>query len=137
MATFSFKEYFSHIKAETLFQNVHHPRFLFTSPVADPLTFAQSRSAWCFLTFGFYLFMFAQRVKVPYFVLNVPYVVMLLERKDVDTFLSTHVFISNFAMHHDARPSVLARLLNSMPICCRVMRKQTGAAFHMSGPSIT
>lgn len=37
-----------------------------------------------------------------------------------------------FAMHHDAWPSVSARWLNSMPICCRVMRKQTRAAFCMS-----
>lgn len=58
-------------------------------------------------------------------------------KKYMDPFLSMHVFISQFAVHHDARPSVSARWLNSMPICCRVMRKQTGAAFHVSGPSIT
>lgn len=65
-------------------------------------------------------------------ILIVPYVVMLLERKCMEPFLCMHVFVSQFAMHHDARPSVSARWLNSLPICCRVMRKQTRAAFHTS-----
>lgn len=79
--------------------------------------------------------------KIPHsHILNLPSVVTLLveEKKKRGRGASkkknkkTHVFISQFAVHHDARPSVPARWLNPMPICCRVMRKQTRAAFCMS-----
>lgn len=85
-----------------------------------------------FCAYIFYLFhAYAQWVPCSS-ILIVPYVVMLLERKCMEPFLCMHVFVSQFAMHHDARPSVSARWLNSLPICCRVMRKQTRAAFHTS-----
>lgn len=60
-------------------------------------------------------------------------VVPLLGRKYISMFfLGMHVFVSPFAVHHDARPSVPTRRLNLKPVSCRVMRKQTRADFSMS-----
>lgn len=115
----------------------------FTS-AADPLTFAQRRSALCsFFVSTFYCFMFAlggRRRRRPVLVpLDVLYVVMSPKTGTQDTFLSMHVFISQLALHHDARPSVPARRLNSMPTCCRVMRKQTDEELRLTPrfPEIT
>lgn len=119
-SSFSFKEkkkrlYFCHTKVETAL-TFHHLRLRcsFSTPQAkDPLTFAQSRSALRFLPLVLFLTLHTHiRLAGDFFVhslLNVPYVVTLLERKYTDPFLSMHVFISQFAVHHDARPSVSAR----------------------------